>query len=222
MTAARVVRDWSRLVERKWWVAGAVVLLAGASLVVVLVRPTPLRTSEPTSSTTTTIQPVAPLLTIQTLRHSLPERLAIPALGVDTRVGTLGLQPDGQIMVPSNARYVGWFRFGPTPGQVGSSTILGHVDSFRGPGVFFNLKNLKPGDTLSVQLASHAVAHFVVLRVVEYSKSAFPDQLVYGPHGTRDLNLITCGGVFDRATGHYESNIVVFSRLTRVSGTQKA
>ena len=106
---------------------------------------------------------------------------------------------------------------GPTPGQVGSAVILGHVDSYLGPGTFFNLKNMKSGNSIIVTLADGAVEHFVVTGVVQYSKVAFPDQLVYGPHGIRSLQLVTCGGTFDHETGHYESNIVVFSRLVSAS-----
>jgi hypothetical protein len=153
------------------------------------------------------------------LVRSEPVRLLIPALGIDTAVGTLGLQADHQVMVPTSAHVVDWYDDGPTPGQIGSAVILGHVDSFRGPGTFFYLKNLRAGDSITARLADGAVAHFVVVRVVQYSKAAFPDRLVFGSHGTQSLQLVTCGGTFDHATGHYESNIVVFSRY--VSSTQR-
>lgn len=226
LTAPRVVRDRTFNVDRKWWVLGvAVVVIAAGSVIGALSSTGPgkgsMATTTAPTTTTTTKRPAGSGTAIRALKHSVPMGLVIPAIDVSTTVGTLGLQPDGQIMVPATTRAVGWFKYGPTPGQLGSSTILGHVDSFKGPGVFFNLKNLKPGDTLTVTLADHAVTHFVVTRVVEYSKSTFPDKLVYGPHGTRVLNLITCGGAFDRATGHYESNIVVFSRLTSVSRLRK-
>jgi sortase (surface protein transpeptidase) len=226
LTVPRMVRDRTFNVDRKWWVLGvAVVVIAAGSVIGAQSSTEPGKssmttTTAPTTTTTTTTttkHPVSPTTAIKALKHSVPMGLVIPAIDVATSVGALGLQPDGQIMVPATTRTVGWFKYGPTPGQLGSSTILGHVDSFTGPGVFFNLKNLKPGDSLTVTLADHAVTHFVVTQVVEYSKSTFPDKLVYGPHGTRALNLITCGGTFDRATGHYESNIVVFSRLTSVS-----
>jgi hypothetical protein len=64
--------------------------------------------------------------------------------------------------------------------------------------------------------------HFLVTEVVQYSKTSFPDRLVYGSHGTRSLQLVTCGGVFDHATGHYESNIVVFSNLVSVTPAKAA
>jgi sortase (surface protein transpeptidase) len=154
--------------------------------------------------------------------RSRPIRLTIPAIGVSTTVGKLGLQPDGQVMVPTTTRTTGWYIDGPAPGQLGSAVILGHVDSYRGVGVFFYLKSLKAGDKITVLAQDGVVTHFQVTKVVQYSKTKFPDQLVYGPHGTRSLQLVTCGGVFDHATGHYESNIVVFSNLVGVTRPTKA
>jgi hypothetical protein len=46
-----------------------------------------------------------------------------------------------------------------------------------------------------------------------YSKSEFPDQQVYGSHGSSALQLVTCGGAFDAQTGSYLSNIVVYTSL---------
>jgi len=171
-----------------------------------------------TSSPTTLARP--PVVNPAPVRHSIPRELAIPSIDVSTSVGIVGLQPDGQVMVPSTTRTVSWYRYGPTPGDVGSSVILGHVDSHLGPGVFFLLRTLKAGALIHVVLADHASATFRVTSVVQYSKTNFPDKLVYGSHGGRLLNLVTCGGVFDHATGHYESNIVVFSKFVRVTPSQ--
>jgi sortase (surface protein transpeptidase) len=149
--------------------------------------------------------------------RSVPTRLLIPSIGITTSVGSLGLQPNGQIMVPATVHTVGWYRFGPTPGQFGAAVILGHVDSYVGPGVFFSLKDLHAGALISVVLADGATTHFKVNKVVEYSKTNFPDRLVYTAKGARELNLVTCGGAFDHATGHYESNVVVFSQFTGIT-----
>jgi sortase (surface protein transpeptidase) len=135
----------------------------------------------------------------------------------------LGIQADGQVQVPTTTRVVGWYRYGVTPGQVGSAVILGHVDSYLGPGVFFDLKMLKAGDPLNLTLADGTHARFIVTEVVQYLKTSFPDKSVYGTHGTsRSLQLVTCGGVFDHATGHYLSNVVVYSRLASVSLPQNS
>jgi len=114
-------------------------------------------------------------------------------------------------MVPKTVSGVGWYRYGPTPGQSGSAVLLGHVDSYRGPGVFFNLKRLRAGAAIYVGLANGHTATFRVRRVVLYPKDAFPDELIYTKVGPPELTLVTCGGQFDFSTRSYESNVVVFS-----------
>jgi sortase (surface protein transpeptidase) len=160
---------------------------------------------------TTAVSKVAPL------KRSRPIRLTIPALGIVTGLETLGIQADHEVMVPTTVHTPGWYIDGPAPGQMGSAVILGHVDSYLGPGIFFDLKTLKAGDVIRVVLADREVTHFVITEVVQYSKTTFPDHLVYGTHGTESLQLVTCGGAFDHATGHYLSNVVVYSHLVRTS-----
>jgi len=100
---------------------------------------------------------------------------------------------------------------------VGSAVILGHVDSSEGPAVFFGLRTLVPGDQVVVSLADGDTARFDVTSVAMYSKQAFPDQQVYGSHGYSALQLVTCGGAFDHQTGHYLSNVVVYTSLVGFS-----
>ncbi len=49
--------------------------------------------------------------------------------------------------------------------------------------------------------------------VARYPKDAFPTAKVYGPTADPQLRLITCGGDFDRGTGHYVDNVVAFGHL---------
>ena len=102
---------------------------------------------------------------------------------------------------------------GVAPGEIGSAVILGHVDSLEGPGVFFNLRALVAGNVVDVTLADGVTAQFEVTSVATYVKANFPDDAVYASHGHSELQLVTCGGVFDTETGHYLSNIVVYSSL---------
>jgi sortase (surface protein transpeptidase) len=139
--------------------------------------------------------------------------LKIPAIGVAVFVSQLGLNPDGTVQVPTDVQEPGWYRLGPAPGQMGSAVILGHVDSYRGPAVFFQLRSLVAGDRVEVSLADGAVAKFVVTSVAMYPKDQFPAQQVYGSHGYSGLQLVTCGGTFDPQTGHYLSNIVAYTSL---------
>ena len=102
---------------------------------------------------------------------------------------------------------------GPFSGPIGSAVILGHVDSYEGPAVFFKLRLLVAGDIVNVTLADGVVAQFRVTSVATFLKSSFPDDEVYASHRLQRAALVTCGGTFDTGTGHYLSNIVVFTSL---------
>ena len=202
--------------SRRWGIISVTLLLvAGACLwvglrghEVLLAAPARHPSSLATSSTSTT-----PVTT-----RSVPVSLRIPALGVAVAVSTLGLNPDGTVEVPTDFQKPGWYRLGPSPGQMGSAVILGHVDSYQGPAAFFRLRSLAAGDPVEVTLADGVVADFVVTSVAMYSKAQFPSQQVYGSHGNGELQLVTCGGTFDTRTRSYLSNIVVYTSLQDVTG----
>jgi hypothetical protein len=150
------------------------------------------------------------------LARSVPVSVRIPAIGVDSKLLRLGLNADGTVQVPSvrtSAGLAAWYKYSATPGQIGSSVIEGHVDSQQGPAVFFRLGALRRGDAINVRLADGVTAVFRVTGVREYSKSSFPSKAIYGATGFAALRLITCGGAFDYATGHYLSSTVVFASL---------
>jgi len=142
---------------------------------------------------------------------SAPVSLTIPLIGVQTNLITLGLQSDGQLQVPSTTSVAGWYTGSPRPGSVGSSIIVGHIDNTSGPGVFYRLNTLTKGDKIYVKRADGTLAEFSVTSVQSYLKDHFPTEDVYGPVPDAELRLITCGGAFDLATGHYLSNIVVYA-----------
>jgi len=200
--------------SKRWWVAAGVLVLVAVGCLTVGLNGNPRRLAGPAAlrpapTSTTTTKPVATV----TLDRSAPTTLSIPAIGVSVSVSALGLNADGTVQVPTDFQQPGWYKLGPSPGQVGSAVILGHVDSYRGPAVFFQLRSLKAGDPVDVTLADGATAHFVVSTVAMYPKVQFPAQQVYGSHGDSELQLVTCGGVFDSHTGSYVSNIVAYSTL---------
>ncbi|MEP7194840.1 MAG: class F sortase [Actinomycetota bacterium] len=222
-----------------WWLVVVLLVLIGAGMLSVSLfgrtdpltgtaSPTPhLSQSPPTADPATTTPPPTHPATPSAkpkgtspvrqsglaMARSGPVSLRIPAIGVSLRLSTLGLNPDGTVQVPGRDQAPGWFRLGPTPGQIGSAVILGHVDDYRGPAAFYRLRSLRPGDKVDVSLADGAVAHFAVTTVASYLKSQFPAQKVYASHGDRALQLVTCGGQFDSGTGHYLSNVVVYTSL---------
>jgi len=142
-----------------------------------------------------------------------PVSLSIPSIGVRTRLIHLGVNRDGTLQVPSSTAVAGWYTGSPRPGMVGSAIIAGHVDSRTGPGIFFWLRTLRPGDRIYVGRADGTMAVFTVTRISKFAKDHFPTAAVYGPVPDSELRVITCGGIFDRSLGRYLSNVVVFARL---------
>jgi sortase (surface protein transpeptidase) len=172
--------------------------------------------ASPTASRAPGGQQRVPMTRGPLLPASTPTRIEIPAIGVSSALLQLGLNADHTVQVPPLSRdsKAGWYRGSPTPGQLGPSLILGHVDSAEyGPGVFFKLGALTPGQTVTVTRADHTAAVFRVDRVASFPKNHFPTLEVYGNTDNAQLRLITCGGTFDFSARSYESNIVVFASL---------
>jgi len=140
----------------------------------------------------------------------LPTRLLVPAIGVDASVVPLGRNANGTAQVPSSVTNTGWYDLGPRPGELGPAVILGHVDSRIGPGVFYRLRSLLPGDIVTVVAGGQSI-QFEVSRLLTYAKSVFPTAAVFGPTPDAELRLITCTGPFDFTTGHYIDNLIVFA-----------
>jgi sortase (surface protein transpeptidase) len=144
-----------------------------------------------------------------------PTSLVIPRIGVRAPLIRLGLTPSGALQVPASVSVAGWYTGSARPGAIGSAVIAGHIDSVTGPGVFFRLRLLRPGNRVYVRRDNGSVAVFEVTAVHTYLKSRFPTEAVYGPQPDAELRLITCGGTFDYATGHYLSNVIVYATLVQ-------
>lgn len=144
-----------------------------------------------------------------------PRTIDIPAIGVAAGLMTLGGQTgdasDPSLPTPPLARAAstaGWYQFSAVPGTAGNAVIVGHVDTYAGPGVFYNLYQLLPGDAIYVDVGTTR-QRFEVTSDRELPKSSFPVNQVFGTTKKHMLWLITCGGSFDYTTRHYLDNILV-------------
>jgi len=144
---------------------------------------------------------------------SMPTRVQIPSLGVDSTLAPLGIDAAGALVPPEDFDQAGWFTGGPAPGEVGPAVVAGHVDSRTGPAVFAGLARLEADDLVVVDRADGTTLRFAVTRVERHAKDDFPTEEVYGPTTGPELRLITCGGAFDRAAGSYLDNVVVWAVL---------
>lgn len=221
----RVVMSWPQtgcapppptpLRARAAGLAGVLLIAVGAVAVGVALG-TQVHAPQPALAAAGAIGPLNGKARGPSLRRSLPVAVNIPAIGVHSKLLHLGANSNGTIRVPSlqsQAGQAAWFKYSATPGQIGASIIEGHVDSYRGPAVFFRLGALHPGDRIEVRLADGITAVFRVTGVRQYAKSNFPAKAVYHTPGYAALRLITCGGAFDYFTRNYRSSIVVFASL---------
>lgn len=146
--------------------------------------------------------------------RSAPAELRIPKLNLNAEFeAPLGLKEDRTIEVPETYTKVGWYENGATPGEVGPAVVLGHVDSYEGPAIFWPLGKLEEGDEIEIEREDGTTAVFVVEYSKRFDQDEFPTELVYGPTEKPTLRLVTCTGTFDKAAQKYSHNLVVFATL---------
>ena len=150
---------------------------------------------------------------------AVPTTIRIPSIGVEAGVIPLGTT-DGVLDVPEDFARTGWWTDGPEPGEVGPSVIVGHVDSYEGPAVFFQLDQLTYDDRIEVVRGDGTVAVFAVRSALQVDKDAFPTEAVYGPTDDAQLRLITCHGDF--TDGSYLGNYIVMADLVEETAAPTA
>ncbi|SEE31074.1 Sortase family protein [Arthrobacter alpinus] len=165
-------------------------------------------------------QAAPPKIQGEILQESAPVTLSIPDIAVTTNLMALGRDAKGEAEVPPGdaGSPAGWYKYSPTPGELGPSVILGHVNTTTiAEGVFYRLHELTPGETFSVTRADGSVAVFAVDRSEVFKKDAFPTLAVYGNTQRAEIRLITCGG-YEPSTGEFTENTVVYGHLLSSHG----
>lgn len=194
----------------------------GAEVAEALASATPAPATTPTTAPTTPARvpatPAVPAVPTEDGRLSrgsrdaaVPVEVRLPTLGVAAPVGPIGVEQDGELEIPEDVRTVGWYRYGPRPGDARGSTVLsGHVDSAeQGQGAFFRLRELGPGDTVLVRLSDRTTWRYRVVAREEWPKTATPLDRLFSRTGAPRLTLVTCGGGFREEISSYTDNIAV-------------
>lgn len=148
------------------------------------------------------------------LGTSKPTHIRIPKINVTADFEKpLGLTLDGEVAVPEAYDTVGYYKYGPTPGELGPAVVLGHVDSVAGPAVFYSLGQLEVGDEIDIDREDGTTATFLVTKLERHPQSGFPTEEVYGNINYAGLRLITCSGIFNKGAQRYSHNLIVFAEL---------
>jgi len=140
-----------------------------------------------------------------------PTRVEIPAIEVDESLKPVGLNPDGSMHIPGFGD-AGWYNRGPRPGAAGPAVLVAHVHGPSGPDVFWRLKELEPGDRVTVH-RTDGISAFVVDGSEQVAKDALPYDRIWPETDDAVLRLITCGGGFDKKIGGYPDNTIVYAHL---------
>ena len=163
--------------------------------------------TDSSQGTTSAQRPKAP-------NPGLPVRLEVPKIKVDASIEDMGLTSAGNMDVPASILDVGWYKYGPHPGNTGSAVIAGHLDGAQGePGVFIELNKLQPGDSLATIDDKGRIIAFVVREIRTYNQNEHPSE-VFNTAGGTHLNLITCTGAWDTAQHRFSQRLVVFADKT--------
>ncbi len=151
----------------------------------------------------------------------VPVSLSIPSLSIEAPIISVGLLEDGSMEVPESTDEVGWYRHGAKIGEKGNAVLAGHVDSYKGPAIFFELKNIEIGAVINVIGENGEEKEFKVTKKETYKSNEAPIEEIFGESDSANLNLITCTGTFDYDSRHYLDRLVVYAELIEKDPAQK-
>ncbi len=144
----------------------------------------------------------------------IPVRIKIPSLNIDTHIEHVGQTKTHEMDVPKNAANVSWYVYGAKPGEEGNAVISGHYDTPSGkPAVFYKLKTLEPGNEVIVVSEDGRELTFIVESKEMHHYKTFPSEHVFFTKPGKNLNLITCGGIWDKKEQIYNERLVVYTTL---------
>lgn len=185
-------------------IAGGVILSGATRPSANIVTPRTITTSQQPTVQSTVVQSSV----------SIPKSISIPTLSVKSEIESVGLDKEGRIDTPKDVYNTGWYALGVKPGEKGSAVIDGHLDTPEGkPSVFFKLKSLKEGDTIEIESEDNKTYTFKVYDVVDYPLETIPMGKIVEATNEKRLNLITCGGDWDKEKKLYSERTVVYAKM---------
>ena len=157
-------------------------------------------------------------------RPGVPVSLIVADHRVKAPVSANRLNPDASLFVPPDPAAVSWSSQDVAPGSNhGTIIVVGHVNFGGVNGALFDLADYKVGQVITLVLSDGRRMRYAVAappievnkdqvgpRRAELFDQSHSYALAGRPQSGR-LLLLSCGGLFDNRTGHYESNIFVYA-----------
>lgn len=142
----------------------------------------------------------------------LPRFLRINGMGISSRVRRVGVGTKTELRLPANIYDAGWYESSAKPGEPGAIVLTGHAQGPSRPGIFYDLKDLEPGDELEIETGAGDIHKYYVAKLEAYNKDAsLGPMLVSAVPGSPGLNLITELGHFDTDANEFEKRLVVYA-----------
>ena len=139
-----------------------------------------------------------------------PLSIQLPTIKVEGYIEQVGVDKDNRMVVPSNVHMGGWYTKGALPGEDGLSIIDGHVHGIYAKGIFYNLGKLKADDAFTVTFGDKSIRKFKVTKVQTVSaKEADKTLFVRDKTISKQLNLITCTGKYNKDSKTYDSRVII-------------
>ncbi|MCA9333327.1 class F sortase [Candidatus Saccharibacteria bacterium] len=143
----------------------------------------------------------------------MPRYIKIPKIDVENRVVSVNVKEDNELRVPGNIFDVGWYQGSSKPGAEGASIMVAHVHGPTKPGAFYNLKKLSEGDEVQVERGDGKILKYKVnsTETVPYDQVDMNKVVRPIETGEKGLNLITCGGKYNKDLETYEKRVIVYA-----------
>ena len=143
----------------------------------------------------------------------VPQTITIKKINVFARTLQVGTDKEGRMDVPKTAYDAAWYTGSSRPGELGAMVINGHVQGVGGPAIFTKLGTLVAGDVIGVKRGDGQQFSYTVVATehVAADKVNMAKVLVSQNTAKPGLNLITCGGDYNNATGQFAERTIIYA-----------
>lgn len=144
-----------------------------------------------------------------------PRVISINKINMKARTLPMATNPDGTMQAPINIFDAGWYNGegAVKPGQKGVVVAIGHASGPTREGLFAYVDTLSAGDVIEIERGDGETFRYAVTGQKSLPLDTLDMKEVFAIKGSDEgLNLITCGGQWDRQRKTFNQRIVVYAK----------